>query len=162
MRKVLRHFSDMAGQSIKIKRGTTKDAQDIRALIREAFAKWIPVTGREPWPMSVDYKEALQKHRFDLLTINGTLAAVLETVSHDDYLLIENLAVSPVYQGNGLGSQLLDHAEQLARSKGHVELKLYFNKLWSENRTYYERHGYRVEREEEFDDGVCVYMNKAI
>jgi hypothetical protein len=41
------------------------DADAIRTLTREAYAKWVPVTGREPLPMRVDYAEAVKTHRFD-------------------------------------------------------------------------------------------------
>ena len=49
------------------------DASAIRALTREAYAKWVPVIGREPKPMMADYAEAVQKHRIDLLYLDGEL-----------------------------------------------------------------------------------------
>lgn len=152
----------MTDDTIKIRQGKAEDVQDIHSLTREAYAKWVPLIGREPLPMSADYQDALQKHRFDLLFINETLAALIETISHDDHLLIENVAVSPAFQGKGLGTKLLAHAEQLATSLGYSEIKLYTNKLFAENLTFYGRLGYQVEREEGFMDGVCVHMNKAI
>jgi len=36
------------------------DASAIRALTREAYAKWVPVIGREPKPMMADYAKAVQ------------------------------------------------------------------------------------------------------
>jgi GNAT superfamily N-acetyltransferase len=47
---------------------------------------------------------------FELGNLLGSLAALLKMNSHDDYLLIKNVAVSPFYQGKGLGSRLLHHA----------------------------------------------------
>ena len=69
------------------------DAGAIRALTRAAYAKWVPVIGREPLPMVADYEAAVGKHRFDLLYVDGVLAALIETVPKDDHLLIENVAV---------------------------------------------------------------------
>ena len=63
------------------------DASAIRALTREAYAKWVPVIGREPKPMMVDYAEAMQKHRIDLLYLDGELAALIEMIPTADYFL---------------------------------------------------------------------------
>ena len=145
-----------------MRQATKDDVEAIRTLTREAYAKWVPLIGREPLPMSTDYREALKKHRFDLLFLEGKLAALIETISHDDHLLIENVAVSPSHQGGGLGRRLLIHAERLAASLGYNEIKLYTNKLFAENLTFYDRLGYQVESEEDFMGGVCVHMNKLI
>ena len=147
---------------IELKQAKKEDAEAIRFLTREAYAKWVPLIGREPLPMSVDYDEAVAKHRFDLLLMGGELAALIETVPHDDHLLIENVAVSPCHQGKGLGRKLLDHAERLAVTAGHGEIKFYTNKLFAENLAIYDKLGYQVEREEELMGGVCVHMKKAI
>ena len=67
------------------------DADPIRALTREAYAKWVDLTGREPLPMKVDYSDAIRKHRFDLLYVGSRLVALIETVPECDCLLIETL-----------------------------------------------------------------------
>jgi ribosomal protein S18 acetylase RimI-like enzyme len=53
--------------------------------------------------MTADYAEAVRKYRFDLLYSQGTRAALIETIPRSDHLLIENVAVSPLFQGRGLG-----------------------------------------------------------
>lgn len=138
------------------------DAPAIRDLTRSAYAKWVPVIGREPLPMTVDYVEAVRKHRFDLLYVDGTLAALIETVAESDHLLIENVAVSPPFQGRGLGRKMLAHAETLAASSGLSEIRLYTNKRFAENVRLYSRLGYRVDKEEEFMGGLVVHMSKRI
>ena len=45
------------------------DALPIRELTRNAYARWVPVIGREPKPMTADYAEAVRKHRIDLLYV---------------------------------------------------------------------------------------------
>ena len=112
---------------------TAEDAEAIRALTREAYAKWVPVIGREPLPMTADYGEAVRKHRIDLLYLDGQLAALIEMIPQVDHLLIENVAVSPALQGRGLGRTLLTHAEQVAASLVLSVIKLYTNKLFTEN-----------------------------
>jgi GNAT superfamily N-acetyltransferase len=147
---------------LELRQALGTDASAIRDLTREAYAKWIPVIGREPKPMTTDYAEALRKHRIDLLYLDGKLAALIETISEPDHLLIENVAVSPAFQGRGLGRKLMAHAEQLAGSLGHDEIKLCTNKLFAENVQFYRKLGYRVDREEEFKGGFVVHMSKPV
>jgi len=152
----------VASDTIKLVQASRADAAAIRKLTREAYAKWVPVIGREPKPMAADYAEAVQKHRFDLLYANGALAALIETIKCADHLLIENVAVSPSYQGKGYGRMLLAHAERLAASSNFGEIKLYTNKLFAENVQLYVRLGYRVDREEEVKGGTVVHMSKQL
>ena len=136
------------------------DAPAIRELTRIAYAKWVPLIGREPKPMGADYEKAVCAHRFDLLYRDGNLAALIETIPQHDHLLIENLAVLPSYQGLGLGRKLVAHVETLAASEGFAEVRLYTNQLFSENVAFYSRLGYRAYREEEFRGGIAVHMSK--
>lgn len=145
-----------------LRRGVATDVPAIRELTRSAYAKWVPVIGREPKPMTADYAEAVRNHRFDLLYLEGKLAALIETIPEADHLLIENVAVSPPFQGHGLCRKLIAHAEKVAASMGFSETRLYTNKLFAENVRLYGKLGYRVDREEEFQGGIVVHMSKSI
>ena len=146
----------------ELRRAVASDAPAIRALTREAYAKWVPLIGREPKPMTADYAEAVRHHRIDLLHLDGVLAALIETIAEADHLLIENVAVSPAFQGRGLGRKLMAHAEELAASAGHGETRLYTNNLFTQNIELYRKLGYRVDREEVLEIGVAVHMSKPI
>jgi GNAT superfamily N-acetyltransferase len=116
-----------------IRRAGQPDAAAVRALTRSAYAKWVPLIGREPMPMTADYERAVREHMIDLLFVDAGLAALIETVNEIDHLLIENVAVAPPFQGRGYGRLLLDHAERLAASLRLPELKLYTNKRFVTN-----------------------------
>lgn len=146
----------------ELRRAVALDAPAIRALTREAYAKWVPLIGREPKPMTADYAEAVRRHRIDLLYLDGVLAALIETIAEADHLLIENVAVSPAFQGRGLGRKLMAHAEQIAASSGFGEIRLYTNKLFTQNIELYRKLGYRIDREEMLTIGVAVHMSKPI
>ncbi len=150
------------GESPEMRQAVAADAAAIRALTREAYAKWVRVIGREPKPMTADYVAAVRNHRFDLLHLDGRLVALIETIAAVDHLLIENVAVSPACQGRGLGRRLVAHAERLAASHGHAEIRLYTNKMFVENIRLYRRLGYRIGREEAFGGGVIVHMSKRV
>jgi ribosomal protein S18 acetylase RimI-like enzyme len=152
----------VANDTVRLVQALEGDAAAIWKLTREAYAKWVPVIGREPKPMTADYTEAVKKHRFDFLYVNGELAALIETIRCSDHLLIENIAVSPSFQGKGYGRMLMTHAEKLAASSNFEQVKLYTNKLFVENVQLYIRLGYRVDREEEVKGGMVVHMSKQV
>ncbi len=148
--------------AFSLRSANAEDAAAIRALTREAYAKWIPVIGREPLPMTVDYDAAVRMHRIDLLYVDGALVALIEMIAKDDHLLIENIAVSPACQGRGWGRRLLAHAEQVAVEAGYSVVRLFTNKLFAANVRLYGGVGYGVDREEESGLGVAVYMSKRV
>ena len=145
-----------------IRRAAEADAGAIRDLTRQAYAKWVPLIGREPKPMTANYDDAVAQHRFDLLYVDGTLAALIETIREADYLLVENVAVSPSFQGRGLGRRLMAHAEVLARELGFATIRLYTNQRFAENIALYRGLGYRVDREEVLPVGTVTHMSKAL
>jgi GNAT superfamily N-acetyltransferase len=151
-----------ASEMVKLVQASHADAAAIRALTRDAYAKWVPLIGREPKPMTADYAEAVRKHRFDLLYADDVLAALIETIKGPGHLLIENVAVSPPFQGKRYGRLLMAHAETLAASFNFREVRLYTNKLFAENVQLYLRLGYRVDREEEVTGGTAVHMSKQL
>lgn len=144
-------------------RATPADAAAVRDLTRAAYAKWVSVIGREPAPMTADYDVAVRDHMVDLLHLDGALVALIEMRPEADHLLIVNVAVSPIYQGHGYGRTLLAHAEELARSLGLDEVRLYTNGSFADNVKLYKGVGYRVDREEVHPLlGVAVYMSKRL
>jgi ribosomal protein S18 acetylase RimI-like enzyme len=149
-------------EAMSIRRALPADAADVRALTRASYAKWVPVIGREPLPMAADYDRAVREHIVDLLFVGAGMAGLIETVDEGDHLLIENVAIAPSFQRQGLGRHLLAHAERLARALGRPELRLYTNALFAGNVDFYRRHGYRVDREEPFKGGITVYMSKRL
>ena len=141
---------------------TTEDVEAIRALTREAYAKWVPVIGHEPRPMMADYEQAVRLHRIDLLYLDQRLVALIEMSPQEDHLLIVNVAVSPAFQGRGLGHKLLAHAERVTASLDLEVIRLYTNKRFTENLRLYQKIGYKVDREEDYGPGFIVHMSKPV
>ena len=145
-----------------VRRATAADAATVRDMTRAAYAKWVPVIGREPLPMRADYDKAVRKHTIDLLYVDGEHVGLIEIIRRSRHLLIENVVVAPAFQGRGHGRWLLEHAERLAASLGLSEMKLYTNKAFAANVELYRRFGYRVDREKAFMGGTTVYMSKRL
>ena len=150
-------------EELELRRAAPADAEAVRALTRQAYAKWVPLIGREPKPMQADYERAVREHRIDLAYRDGALAGLIETIALPDHLLIENVAVAPSWQGRGIGRALMAHAERLAAALRHRELRLYTNKAFAENVALYLKLGYHIDHEEGTSAfGVVVHMSKAV
>ncbi|TPM40476.1 GNAT family N-acetyltransferase [Mesorhizobium sp. B2-3-4] len=138
------------------------DAEAIAEMVRAAYARWIPVIGREPRPMTVDYHKALNDNDFTLAYLGDNLAGLIETIAHGDHLWIENVAVEPQYQGRGIGGALLRHAEEKALAAGLREMRLLTNESFATNVVLYEKLGYVTDRREPFMNGITLYMSKQL
>lgn len=146
-----------------IRRATPADAAAIRDLTRSAYAKWVPLIGREPLPMQADYTRAVAEHIVDLAENGGRLAGLVEMILAADHLLIENLAVDPDAQGHGLGTLLLSHAETTARDLSVAEVCLYTNEKFEANIAFYAKRGYAVYEHGSLVSGsVTVFMRKIL
>jgi len=149
-------------RTLEFRRAGPQDAARIRDLTCKAYAKWCAVIGREPKPMTADYDHAVRHHVIDLACIAGRLVGLVEMISREDDLLIENVCVDPDEQGAGLGKRLIAHAEEETRKRGHAVIRLYTNKLFAANLRFYDGLGYEVEHEEPFMGGTTVHFRKSL
>lgn len=148
---------------IEFRKAEREDADAVLHLVRNPYAKWVNVIGREPRPMAADYLRAVQEHDVELLIVKGEFVGVIETIRYPDYLWIENVAVAPHRQGQGWGKQLLVFADRKAEAFGCHQIRLLTNEAFATNVALYERSGYRIDKKEPFElGGAVVYMSKQL
>ncbi|WP_162244684.1 GNAT family N-acetyltransferase [Aureimonas sp. Leaf454] len=144
----------------ELKRAKPAEAEAIFELVRAAYAKWIPVLGREPIPMTADYDRAVRDNEVDVLYDSRDMVALIQTVERADDLLIESVAVAPDWQGAGLGQRLLRHAEAKARAGKRNRISLQMNEIFGDTIRHYEAAGFRIDGRDLQDDGTMVRMSK--
>lgn len=150
-------------EHLPLRRAVAADAGAVLDLTRTAYAKWVPLIGREPKPMTADYRRAITEHIVDLWQEGGALLALIEMIAEADCLLVENIAVRPGQQGRGIGDKLLHHAERLALSLGFDNVRLYTNAAFQSNLQFYARRGYQeFQRVAVAPDSIVVHMRKRI
>lgn len=147
---------------LPIRTALPHEAGALRDLARAAYARWVPVLGREPRPMKADYEAAIATFRFDVIEMDGRIVASLQTEGRGDHFWVESVAVAPELQGQGIGQRLLAHAEVLARAAGLSEIRLLTNGKMADNRRLYAKVGYHEDLEEPFLDGTVVYLSKRL
>lgn len=149
--------------ALQIQRAGPEHAEAVRDLVRAAYARWVPIIGREPLPMTADYAQAVRAHHIDLFHANGEFVALIEYLAHADHLFIENIAIAPAHQRQGLGRILLAHAEAMACKANLAQLRLLTNEAMVANIPLYRSEGFAVDRTESRPQlGATVYMSKTL
>ena len=145
-----------------LRRATADDADTIRDLVASAYGKYVPLIGRMPMPMLVDYAVAVLEHEVWVLDGRGHLAGVIELVPHDDHLWVENVAIAPDQQGRGFGRRLLAHVEDEARRLRLPAVGLLTNERYVENIAMYTRYGYVETHREPHLGTDLIYFRKPV
>jgi ribosomal protein S18 acetylase RimI-like enzyme len=149
-------------QPILIRRATPADAGRIAALTDAANAKYVPLMGRKPQPMTADYHQMVAAHPAWLLCVDEQPAGVLVLMREPETMLIYSVAIHPDYQKRGLGYRLLAWAEREARQAGYASIRLYTNALMTENIALYRRLGYQETGREPFNGLTLVHFAKGL
>jgi GNAT superfamily N-acetyltransferase len=145
--------------SIRIAREA--DVPEIRTCVREAYEVYLERMERPPAPRLDD--PAVQVGDGQVyVECAESVRGVLVLVPFPGHLLVENLAVRPVFQRHGIGSRLLAFAEARATELGRAEVRLYTNERMTENLRYYSARGYR-ETGRAVEDGYArVFLSKSV
>jgi GNAT superfamily N-acetyltransferase len=138
------------------------DAPAVAACVNAAYAQWIPVIGRKPWPMLQDYATVIATGQVVVAESDGAIAGVLVLSTTPDGFLIENVAVLPELRGRGIGRGLLIRAEHEANARGHGSLYLYTNEKMVENIAMYVRNGYVEYARQEGQGFRRVFLRKQL
>ena len=148
--------------SLLIRPATLEDIAQIEAIVEAAYSPYIERIGRKPAPMLEDYASQVLARRVHVLAHEQTLSGFVVLIDTEEYLLLDNIAVSPAVKGQGYGGQLLDFAERHALDAGYPTIRLYTNEAMSENIALYTRRGY-VETHRVEENGLRrVHMSKSL
>lgn len=146
----------------ELRLATLDDVPGIEQLVRDAYSPYVSRIGREPGPMADDYRALVEQQQVQVVDGGGRVLGVLVLVPETDAMLLDNIAVSPMAQGTGLGRLMLQRAEQAARDAGYAFIRLYTNEAMVENLALYARLGY-VETHRGEERGLRrVYLKKRL
>jgi ribosomal protein S18 acetylase RimI-like enzyme len=146
-----------------IRLATAADIAAVEQVVHDAYRIYIPRIGKPPGPMLDDYSARIAEGSVSVVEdSNGTIAGMIVLLPDTDHLLLLNIAVHPVHQGQGFGRMLLEFAEQQAQKLGYSEIRLYTHEKMTENIDLYIRIGF-VEIGRGHQDGYDrVFMAKRI
>ncbi|KAI0154334.1 acyl-CoA N-acyltransferase [Xylariaceae sp. FL1272] len=141
---------------------TPNDLQAVQDIVRAAYSPYESVIGRKPGPMLDDYDVLIQDGRVSVVEVEGIVQGIVVLIPEEKTMLLDNIAVSPLAQGSGLGRQLIQHAESYANSIGYQLIRLYTHELMTRNIEYYSRIGYQETHRAEEKGLKRVYMTKTL
>ncbi|TXS46839.1 N-acetyltransferase [Streptomyces sp. uw30] len=126
----------------EIRSATAADVPAVKAVTDAAYTRYIERIGRVPLPMEADHTANVSAGRVFVTGDPVIGLVVLETYA--DHLYVDNIAVTPDAQGQGVGRRLLHFVDARARALGLPEVRLYTNALMWENQKIYPKYGYEV------------------
>lgn len=142
----------------KIRAGTTADANWLKACTDQAYGSYVPMLGRKPLPMTIDYQAAFDDFDIWIAEHKGTRAGLLILQHEEDHTVIYSVAVLPEYTGH----VLLRQAERVAMAKGFKLLRLYTNELMTRNLAIYRGLGYVDSHLTQFNGSNVVHFKKTL
>ena len=139
-----------------------EESEWAKALVRRAYALYVPRMGQEPAPMLADYGALIEAGELRVLEEAEGPVALIVLRPEGDALFVENIAVDPMAQHQGHGRALLAFAEREARRLGLKAVRLYTNATMTENLAYYPRLGFRETDRREEDGYNRVFFEKRV
>jgi len=109
----------------RIRTATSADVPAIVDIVDQAYRHYTARIGKPPGPMLDDYAACVAKGVVWVLEEGTAITAIIVLLPAPDYLLLDNIAVSPARQGLGLGHRLLAFAEAEGLRRGYREIRLY-------------------------------------
>jgi ribosomal protein S18 acetylase RimI-like enzyme len=139
-----------------------EDVESICSLVERAYSPWVPVIGRRPGPMDWDYAALVAGGDVYVWASPDVVGLLVLRPTDGGALMVENVAVDPAAQGQGLGPTLLAFAEEQERERGIGELLLYTHERMTANIELYERLGW-TEYDRLAEQGFArVFMRKHV
>ena len=128
-----------------IRQAKQEDQESLVTCVQAAYSKYIERLDKKPAPMLADYKALIVQKFVYLLADEKEVRGVLVMMPQDKAMFVENVAIDPRFQGQGLGRRLMAFAEQQARTKQLDEICLYTNEVMTENLLFYHQLGFEEE-----------------
>lgn len=150
--------------AITLRRADPADVPAIEALAAAAYGHYVARIGRKPGPMLDDYAARVAAGEASVaLGPAGAIVGLLVLEMRDGTPpLLDNVAVAPHAQGQGVGRALIAHAETAARRHGAASLRLYTHEKMTENIALYRRLGFAEIARIEEKGFRRVYMEKTL
>src|SRR5215831_7686699 len=128
--------------NVSVRRATPLDAKAIAACVQSAYEHYVERIGQPPGPMLENYDHVVKEREVYVAELDGAIVGILVLRETAEGFLLDNVAVNPQHQGEGIGSTLLELAESRAKSAGFASIYLYTHEKMTENQARYAKIGY--------------------
>lgn len=137
------HSSSVPGDPLlTIRRAIPDDHSKVTSCVEDAYGPYIEAMEAKPAPMLDDYERLIAQGRVWVAETDQDFAGIIVMWPKEDHWYVDNIAVCPQFQGSGVGSALLEFAEESARQAAKPEIRLYTNEAMTANTGYYPNRGF--------------------
>lgn len=146
-----------------IRLAVATDEPEVRQCAGQAYARYVPLIGRKPAPMTADFARQIADGVVYVATDDrAVFQGFIVFYAEHGHMLLENVAVLPSAAGQGVGKALIRFCEDAARQQGVGAVHLYTNEKMTENLSIYPKLGY-VNVGQRTEDGFKrVYFEKTL
>lgn len=149
-------------EELNVRKAALSDMAKVTDCVCSAYQKYVQRIGKKPGPMSDDYHFLIGSGHVYIGEYAGEVASVLVLKDFDSFILLDNVAVLPLFQGKGFGKKMIDYAERYAYEKGVREIRLYTNAAMTENICMYKKLGYTA-YDDRYESGYHrIYFSKML
>ena len=132
---------------VEIRKATIEDAGEIFLCCTRAFRDYIPLIGKTPGPMLMDYTEEIRYHSLFVACEKEKIAGfvLIKDANPDvNYAWLDVLAVNPSFQRKGIGRSLLQFCENYILEQGKTQCRLYTHVKYIDTQNVYLHYGYQI------------------
>jgi ribosomal protein S18 acetylase RimI-like enzyme len=141
----------MAAEDVQIRFAVEDDADDISALLLEAFSAfksdYTPGSFAIVTPRVDEIVRRFDEGPMWVAVKDDEIVGTVSVLPEPEWLYIRSMAVSPKAQGLGISHRLLDAVEEYAIENGFDRLFLYTTRFSTGAIELYEKHGFLRGRE---------------
>lgn len=138
------------------------DAPFLQACTANAYSRYVPMLGREPEAMTIDYADLAGSGQVWVLESRTEPVALLVLKCEVGQLFIFSIAVDPRHQHQGHGRSLMRFAEKEALRLHYRRIRLCASEHMKSNIHWYQQLGYTEMRSERFIGSTYVHMEKVV
>ena len=147
---------------MRIRQAQAADHRGVVVCVCAAYGKYLARMDKEPAPLRSDYEALIAQGVVYVLATEEEVRGVLVMMPEHRSLFVENIAVDPRFQGQGLGQILMAFVEQQARKEQLHEIRLYTNEVMTENLRFYQKLGFEEEGRRGEDGYHRVFLRKGL
>ena len=145
-----------------VRQAQPADQQAIETCVQAAYAKYTTRIGKKPAPILANYALLIAQEVVYVLAHEEEIYGVLVMMLQERWMFVENVAVDPRFQQQGLGRILMNFVEQQTRMHQLDEIRLYTHELMTENLDFYRHLGFDEEERRSEDGYRRVFLRKTL
>lgn len=147
---------------LSIRKAEPSDEAAVVSCVQKSYQKYIVRIGKKPGPMLEYYLPLIIDGNVFCGEFCEETIGVLVLKKFDGYMLLDNVAILPEFQGKGFGKQLIEFAEHYSSDNNYLEIRLYTNIKMTENIELYHKLGYSEYSRKQENGFERVYFKKRL